>query len=130
MTKRVMAMALTGAIVGAFAPPAEAAFVAKRDARTFLLRVVPPDAPRVMLRDGRAAIFHTARLWVQPSSGCDRRAAESVSCRIVARLAPDSAHRKVNWWPIDCRGAVRVVRRGDGRLVATQQNYVCRTVTP
>jgi hypothetical protein len=130
MGKRVIVVGLAAALLGGSAPPALAAFVGKREARTYVVRVVPAGAPRVMLRDGRSAFFRTERLWVQPSSGCDRRAAEVVSCRVVARLVPDAVHRKANWWPIDCRGAVRVARLGNGSLEARQLNYLCRTVRP
>jgi hypothetical protein len=40
---------------------------------------------------------------------------------------PDAAHRKRNWWPISCRGAVLVRRLDDGSLTGTQGPYSCRT---
>lgn len=129
MPKRAIAVVLAVAILGG-APAADAAFVSKREARAFLLRAVPPGAPRVLLRDERAAFFRTARLWVSPARRCHRRADVAVSCRFHARLVADAAHRSANWWPISCRGAVLVVRRGDGRLLGRQRHYVCRTVRP
>jgi hypothetical protein len=129
MTKRVIAAALAAALVGGSAAPvAGAAFVGKDAARTYLLGAVPKGAPRVLLRDERAAFFRTERLSVEPASSCHRDAAAAVSCRIQARLVPDAAHRKSNWWPIDCSGAVLVQRMNDGRLKGSQLNYVCRTV--
>ena len=127
--KRVIAVALAVAMLG-WVPTADAAFVSKRQARTFLVRDVAPSAPRVMLRDYRAAFFRTARLWVEPARRCRRRAATAVSCRYWARLVPDAAHRRRNWWPIICRGVVLVVRRASGRLRGRQRDYVCRTVRP
>ena len=76
--KRMMAVALAVAMLG-WVPTADAAFVSKRQARTFLVRAVPPSAPHVMLRDYRAAFFRTARLWVEPARRCRRRAAAAVS---------------------------------------------------
>jgi hypothetical protein len=127
-TKHVIAVALAVALSGGAAPAAGAAFVGKRAAREYLLGAVPKGAPRVLLQDERAAFFRTARLRVEPASQCHRRAADAVSCRIQARLVPDAAHRKSNWWPISCDGAVLVSRMGDGRLKGSQLNYVCRTV--
>jgi hypothetical protein len=127
MTKRLIAVALAVASWGGWAASANAAFVSKREARSYLLRAVPPDAPRVLLRDERSAFFRTGRLWVEPAQQCRRHAPTAVSCRFRARLVPDAAHRKRNWWPISCRGAVMVRRMGDGRLKGSQQNYVCRT---
>ena len=129
MPKHVVAVAVAVAMLG-WVPTADAASVSKREARTFLLRVVPRSAPRVMLRDYRAAFFRTARLWVEPARRCRRRAATAVSCRYRARLVPDAEHRRRNWWPIICRGAVLVVRRAGGRLQGRQRDYVCRTVRP
>ena len=126
--KRVLAVALAALASGGWAPAADAAFVGRREARTYLLRAVPPDAPRVMLRDERGGFFRTARLWVQRARRCHRRSPAAVSCRIVARLVPDAEHRRRNWWPIECRGAVLVGRLGDGRLKGSQLDYVCRTV--
>ncbi|MDQ3850242.1 MAG: hypothetical protein M3296_06475 [Actinomycetota bacterium] len=129
MPKRVIAVALAVAVLG-WVPSADAAFVSKREARAFLLRAVPPGAPRVLLRDERAGFFRMARLRVQPARRCRRRAAAAVSCGFRARLVPDAAHRRHNWWPISCRGRILVVRRGDGRLQGRQREYVCRTVRP
>ena len=126
----MIAAALAVALWGALVPSADAAFVGKRAARTYLLNAVPRGAPRVMLRDERAAFFHTDRLWIEPASACDRADAGNVSCQMRARLLPDAAHRKSNWWPISCSGAVLVTRLADGRLKGSQQNYVCRTVRP
>jgi hypothetical protein len=129
MTKRVIAVAFAAALLGGSAAPvAGAAFVGKAAARAYLLGAVPKGAPRVLLRDERAAFFRTQRLSVEPASSCQRHAAASVSCRIQARLVPDAAHRKSNWWPISCTGAVLVERMNDGRLKGSQLNYVCRTV--
>ena len=129
MPKRVIAVALAVAVLG-WVPTADAAFVSKREAREFVLRAVPRSAPRVMLRDRRAAFFRTARLSVEPARRCRRRAATAVSCHYRARLVPDAEHRRRNWWPIICRGVVLVVRRGSGRLQGRQRDYVCRTVRP
>lgn len=128
VTKRLIAMALAVAPLGGWAATADAAFVSKRDARAYLLRAVPPGAPRVLLRDERSPFFRTARLSVQRARRCRRHGAVAVSCRFRARLVPDAAHRKRNWWPISCRGAVLVQRLGDGRLMGSQRHYVCRTV--
>jgi hypothetical protein len=121
-----------GVVLGvAWAPPAaHGAFVAKSEARAFVREVVPPDAPRVMLRDERAGFFRTERLWVQSAPRCRRRAAAAVSCRVVVRMVPDAPHRRSNWWRISCRGSVLVRRGDDGRLTATQRDYVCRTIRP
>jgi hypothetical protein len=127
MTKRLIAIALAAALMGGWASTAAAAFVSKREARAYVLRAVPRGAPRVLLRDERSAFFRTARLWVEPAQSCDRRDAAAVSCRFRARLMPDAAHRKRNWWPITCRGAVLVRRLDDGSLKGTQGPYVCRT---
>ena len=129
-TKRMIAVALAAVLWGGLPSAADAAFVGKRAARAYLLRAVPPDAPRVLLRDERSAFFRTAESWVEPASGCHRRSAEAVSCRMRILLAPDAAHRKRNWWPISCRGAVLVGRRADGRLKGSQLNSTCRTVRP
>jgi hypothetical protein len=125
---RVIAVALAAMMVGVWAPVADAAFVAKRAARAYVLENVPPSAPRVMLRDERAEFFRTEHLWVQRAQRCHRRSAVAVSCRIVARLVPDAAHRKRNWSPIRCRGSVLVKLLDDGRLKGSQLDYVCRTV--
>jgi hypothetical protein len=82
----------------------------------------------VLLHDERSAFFHTDQVWVEPASRCHRRAADAVSCRVRTLLVPDAAHRKRNWWPISCRGAVLVRRLADGRLKGSQLNYTCRTV--
>ncbi len=129
MPNSVIAVALAVALLG-WVPSAGAASVSKREARAFLVRAVPRSAPRVMLRDRRAAFFRTARLWVEPVRRCRRRAATAVSCRYRARLVPDAVHRRRNWWPIICRGVVLVVRRAGGRLQGRQRDYVCRTVRP
>lgn len=130
MTKRLIAVALAIALPGGWAPTAEAAFVSKRAARAYLLRAVPPAAPRVLLSDERSAFFRTAQLSVEPARRCRREDAVAVSCRFRARLVPDAAHRKRNWWPISCRGSVLVRRLGDGRLKGSQQDYVCQTLRP
>jgi hypothetical protein len=117
-------------MLGAAVPAADAAYVGKRAARTYLLHAVPKGAPRVMLRDERARFFRTKRLSVEPSRRCARHSAVSVSCRFTALLVPDAAHRSANWWPISCRGSVMVGLLRDGRLTGTQRNYVCRTVRP
>jgi hypothetical protein len=129
-TKPLITVAVAVALLGGWAPPADAASVSKREARRYLLRHVPPAAPRVLLRDERSGFFRTARLSVEPARRCRRRSAAAVSCRFRARLVPDAAHRKRNWWPISCRGAVLVRRRRDGRLQGYQRDYVCRTVRP
>jgi hypothetical protein len=128
MTKHVIVVLATVAFVGGWAPSAYAAFVSKRDARTYLLGAVPKGAARVMLPDERARFFHPANVWIEPARSCHRRSAEAVSCRIRVRLEPDAAHRAANWWPISCSGAVLVRRLGDGRLKGDQLNYVCRTL--
>jgi hypothetical protein len=131
MTLRLIAVSLSAvALLGGWTPSADAAFVSKRDAREYLLEAMPPDAPRVLLRDRRAQFFRTAQLSVQPARSCHRRAATAVSCRFRARLEPDAEHRKRNWWPISCRGTVLVRRLGDGRLQAQQRDYMCQTVRP
>jgi hypothetical protein len=130
ITKRLIAVALAVMLLSGWAPPADAAFLSKREARAYALRAVPPDAPRVLLRDERSEFFRTQRLWVQPARRCRRLGAAAVSCRFRARLVPDAAHRERNWWPISCRGAVLVRRLRDGRLQASQRDYVCRTVRP
>jgi hypothetical protein len=127
MTKTLIAIALTVAVAGGAVSTADAAFVSKSDARAYVVRAVPRGAPRVLLRDERSQFFHTARLWVEPAQSCDRRAATAVNCRFRARLVPDAAHRKRNWWPISCRGAVLVRRVDDGSLTGTQGPYKCRT---
>ena len=124
---RVIAAVLAAALPALWAPTASAAFVGKREARSYLLRVVPKGAPRVMLRDERAAFFRTARISIPPSRLCARRGG-AVECRVLTRLVADAAHRARNWWPIVCRGSVIVKRRGDGRLQGAQGNYACRTV--
>jgi hypothetical protein len=123
-------VALSAVLAGAWPAAADAAFVGKREARAYVLDAVPRGAPRVMLRDERAAFFHTAGLWIEPASGCDRADAGAVSCQMRARLLPDAEHRRSNWWPITCSGAVLVKRLADGRLKGSQQNYVCHTVRP
>ena len=130
MTKGLIAVALAVALLGGWTPTADAAFVSKREARAYLLRAMPPGAPRVLLHDERSEFFRTADLWVQPARRCRRHAATAVSCRFRARLEPDAAHRKRNWWPISCRGSVLVRRLGDGRLQGSQRDYVCRTERP
>ena len=125
---RVIAVAFAAVLSGVWAPAADAAFVGKRAARIYVLHNVPRGAPRVMLGDERAAFFRTERLWVQRAERCHRRSAVEVSCRIVARLVPDAAHRRANWSPITCRGGVLVGRLNDGRLRGSQLDYVCRTV--
>lgn len=130
MTKRLIAVATAVALSTAWTPSAEAAFVAKKAARSYLLKAVPPEAPQVMLGDERAGFFRTERIWVQAAGRCDRRSADAVSCRLTVWLVPDAAHRAKNWWPISCRGAVLVGRLKDGRLTGDQSDYVCRTVRP
>jgi hypothetical protein len=126
--KGLIAVALAVALVGGGAPTADAAFVSKRAARAYLLDAVPRGAPRVMLGGERGEFFRTAGLWVEPSRSCNRRSAVAVACRFRARLVPDAAHRKRNWWPITCRGEALVQRLDDGRLKGSQRDYVCRTV--
>jgi hypothetical protein len=128
MTKCVIAAALTVALWGGLPPAADAAFVGKRAAREYLVHAVPAGAPRVLLHDERSAFFRTAESWVEPASGCQRRDAEAVSCRVRTLLVPDAEHRKRNWWPISCSGAVLVGRLADGRLKGSQLDYTCRTV--
>jgi hypothetical protein len=130
MSTGAIAAVLAATLLVCWAPAAHAAYVGKRAARAYLLRAVPPEAPRIMLRDERAGFFRTARLWVQPARRCHRRAADAVSCRITVRLVPDAAHRARNWWPISCRGAVLVSRLADGRLKGDQLDYACRTIRP
>lgn len=129
-TQRLIAAGLAFGLLAGWAPAADAAFVSKREARAFLLRALPPGAPRALLRDERTAFFRTAHVWVQPASGCHRRDATGVSCRFRVRLEPDAAHRAHNWWPISCRGAVLVRRLEDGRLKGSPRDYVCRTIRP
>jgi hypothetical protein len=83
-----------------------------------------------MLRDERARFFRTQRLWVERAASCERRSNVEVTCRFAARLVPDAAHRRANWWPISCRGSVAVGLLKDGRLIGSQRNYVCRTIRP
>jgi hypothetical protein len=129
MITRLIAVSLAVvASLSGWTSTADAAFVSKHEARKYLLDAVPPDAPRVLLRDERARFFRTARLSVQPARRCHRRAAVAVSCRFRARLEPDAEHRKRNWWPIACRGTVLVRRVDGGRLQALQRDYTCRTV--
>ena len=130
MTMRVIAVALAVALWGGWPQAADAAFVGKRAARAYLVRALPAGAPRVLLHDERSAFFHTAESWVEPASSCHRRGADGVSCRMRTLLEPDAAHRKRNWWPISCRGAVLVRRLADGRLKGSQLDYTCRTVRP
>jgi hypothetical protein len=126
----VIAVALATVLLDASAPAADAAFVSKRAARTYILDNVPDSAPRVMLHDERARFFRTEQFWVQRAERCQRRSAVAVSCRIVARLVPDDAHRSRNWWPIVCRGGVLVELVSDRRLKGSQLDYMCRTVRP
>jgi hypothetical protein len=128
MTMRVFAAALTAALWGGLPPAADAAFVGKRAAREYLVHAVPAGAPRVLLHDERSAFFRTDKSWVEPASGCQRRDAGAVSCRVRTLLVPDAEHRKRNWWPISCSGAVLVGRLADGRLKGSQLDYTCRTV--
>ena len=128
MTTRLITVVLAVALWGSWAPSADAAFVSKREARAYLLDAMPPAMPRVLLGDERARFFRTGQLWIQAVRGCDRRAATVVSCRFRARLVPDAAHRKRNWWPISCRGTVLVRRMVDSRLKGSQRDYVCRTI--
>jgi hypothetical protein len=130
MRTRAIAALLGAALLGGWAPPANAAFVGKRAARAYLLHAVPRGAPRVLLRDERAGFFRTAGVWIEPARRCHRRAAVVVSCEMRTRLVPDAAHRARNWWPISCSGAVLVERLGDGRLKGSQLGYACRTVRP
>jgi hypothetical protein len=115
-------------MVAAWAPAADAAFVSKVPARAYLLRAVPPVAPGVMLGDARAKFFRTGRFWVQRAEGCHRHSDVEVSCRFVARLVPDAAHREQNWWPIECRGTLLVGLNDDGRMQGDQGDYTCRTI--
>ena len=126
----VTVVAFIGVLAGTWAPVADAAFVGKRAARAYIVKVVPRGAPSVMLGDERAGFFRTERLWVERAERCRRHSAVAVSCRFVARLVPDAVHRKRNWWPISCRGSVLVGRLSDGRLKGTQRDYVCRTARP
>jgi len=128
MTTRLIAAALATAVLGGSTASADAATLSKRDARAFLVRAFPRAAPRALLRDERAAFFSTERLWVQDARHCGRRDAATVTCRFRARLVPDAAHRKRNWWPISCRGKAQARRLGDGRLQGSPRDYVCRTV--
>jgi hypothetical protein len=127
MRKRLIAVGLALGLSGGWASTADAAFVSKLEARAFLLRALPPGGPRALLRDERSTFFRTADVWVQPARQCHRREAAAVSCAFRVRLVPDAAHRKHNWWPISCRGAVLVRRLGDGRLKGSPRDYVCRT---
>jgi len=130
MTRRLIAAAVITAVLSGAAASASTAPLSKREARAFLMQAFPPAAPRALLRDQRAAFFTTSRLWLQSARRCARRDPATVSCSFRARLLPDAAHRKRNWWPISCRGSVRARRLGDGRLQGLPRNYVCRTVRP
>lgn len=129
MRTRLTAAATIAVLAGA-STPADAAYVGKRAARAYLVDAVPKGAPRVMLRDERARFFRTERLWVESSRSCRRHSDVAVSCRFVARLVPDAAHRRANWWPISCRGSIEVGLLRDGRLTGSQRDYVCRTIRP
>jgi hypothetical protein len=131
MATRSIAVTLAAVVlVGGGTASAEAGFVSKREARAYLLDAMPPDAPRVLLRDERAQFFRTTQLSIPPARRCQRRAAAVVVCRFRARLEPDAEHRERNWWPISCRGTVLVRRLDSGRLQALQRDYTCRTVRP
>lgn len=120
---------LVGALVvsGVWAAAADAAFVGREAARSYLLKAVPGAAPGVMLGDARAGFFRTEQMWVQRAERCRRRSDVAVSCRFTARLAPDAPHRRQNWWPIACRGTLLVELDERGRLQGSQGHYTCRT---
>lgn len=127
-TRLTATIASALALTAAAAPAADAAFVGKEHARSYLLKAVPGAAPGVMLGDERAAFFRAERFWVQRADRCDRNSDVEVSCRFTTRLVPDAEHRAKNWWPIECRGTLLVGVRDDGRLQGEQQNYRCRTI--
>lgn len=122
--------AVVSALVGAgvWAAAADAAFVGREAARSYLLKAVPAAAPGVMLGDARAGFFRTERMWVQRAERCRRRSEVAVSCRFTARLVPDASHRRQNWWPIECRGTLIVGLDRGGRLQGDQGHYTCRTI--
>ncbi len=126
----IAAAALATALLGGSVASADAATLSKREARAFLVRAFPAAAPRALLRDERAAFFSTERLWVERARRCGRRDPVTVACRFRARLVPDAAHRKRNWWPIACHGKVQARRLRDGSLQGSPRDYVCRTVRP
>lgn len=102
----------------------------KRDARAFIKRQLPGEAPALLLKDERAGFFSTQTLHVQAARRCDRRSTSEVSCRYRVRLRPDAPHRKRNWWPIRCAGSVLVAHLRGGALGGDLGDYVCRTVQP
>jgi hypothetical protein len=130
MNERLIAVTLATTVLAGATASADAATLSKREARAFLVRAFPPAAPRALLRDKRSKFFTTERLWIQDAQRCGRRNLATVTCRFRARLVPDAAHRKRNWWPITCRGKAQARRLGDGRLQGSPRNYVCRTVRP
>ena len=131
MSARLIAAAVLAiALLGGSVASADAAALSKPEARAFLVRAFPPAAPRALLRDERDAFFSTERLSVERARRCGRRDPVTVACRFRARLVPDAAHRKRNWWPISCHGKVQARRLRDGRLQGAPRAYVCRTVRP
>ncbi len=128
MSERLVAAVLATVLLGGSVASADAATLSKREARAFLVRAFPPAAPPALLRDERAAFFSTARLWLQHARRRGRRDPATVACRFRARLVPDAAHRKRNWWPIACHGKVQARRLRDGGLQGSPRDYVCRTV--
>jgi hypothetical protein len=99
--------------------------LSKRQARSFIVRELPPVAAAAMLKDRRAAFFRPAGILVEPARACERENRSIVSCRFAIRLRPTQARRAVGWTPIRCTGVDRVARLSDGGIGGELGNYRC-----
>ena len=99
--------------------------LSKRQARSFVVRELPPVAAAAMLKDRRAAFFRPAGIVVEPARACDRENKSIVSCRFAIRLRPTQARRAVGWTPIRCTGVDRVARLSNGGIGGELGNYRC-----
>src|SRR3954447_17148093 len=99
--------------------------LSKRQARSFIVRELPPAAAAAMLKDRRAPFFRPAGIRVEPAGACGRENRSIVSCRFTIRLRPTKARRAVGWTPIRCTGVDRVARLSNGGIGGELGNYRC-----
>lgn len=126
-----IALTLAGGGIATAQGQVVAGDLSKKDARGFIKRQLGErDVSRVLLGDERAAFFSPRAVRVEKAKNCQRFDRSTVTCRFHLRLKPDKAHRKANWFPIRCKGAVKALRLSDGGIGGDMGDYKCVTVIP